>query len=355
MIQGHATAFTATHYRSVFLSDFHMGSRSFDALALLDFLKSIECDYLFLIGDIIDGWKLNKRWFWSDDCNAIFDEISRKSSEHGTKIIYLPGNHDEEIRSLTPFSRNLFSRKLNIKIKNKVIHTMANGCQFLVLHGDQFDRKILRGALPKWTDLIYEKTTKFINACRKSDLQQTQEKRFSLAKTLKKQGKMALYIMNNFENAIYNATQKQEVDGLICGHTHIPTIKTIKDITYANAGSWVGQTHTALVEHHDGHLELIEQPNSYCTQIHMDTLTPMNAISWKIVPDASAYRPKTEVIVQKIQELWPVRPIKQLQEKEKPSFPFLKTDWTNKLKKPNLVPSSLLNILKRKDGTYIIG
>ncbi|MDB2682914.1 UDP-2,3-diacylglucosamine diphosphatase [Alphaproteobacteria bacterium] len=310
MIQGNLSAYSAQHYRTVFLSDFHMGAKSFDAAALLDFLKSIECDYMYLAGDIIDGWKLNKRWHWTEDCNAIIDELIRKA-DNGTKIIYLPGNHDDEIRRILPFSRGRFAKKLGIKIKDKAIHTLADGRQFLVLHGDQFDRKILRGPLPKWSDRTYH----FMAGLIEKIIPQTlptikvkgEKKPFSLAKALKNHGKLALYLLNNFENAAYKIVQEKEVDGLICGHTHIPTIKTLKDITYANAGSWVSAAHTALVEKPDGTLKLLDWPNSYNSQTHIQPSLKHPNIQYKIIAVSMQYRPTTEMITKRIQEIWAVK------------------------------------------------
>ena len=125
-----------TRYRSIFISDFHMGAKAFDAPALLDFLRSTESDYLYLVGDIIDGWKLNKRWYWTEDCSRVLDELARKASE-GTKLIYVPGNHDETIRIVSKIKKHRFARKLNIRIHNRIIHHTADNKRILILHGDQ--------------------------------------------------------------------------------------------------------------------------------------------------------------------------------------------------------------------------
>ncbi len=309
MTQGRYTAYAAQHYRSIFLSDFHMGARSFDAAALVDFLKSVDCDYLFLIGDIIDGWKLNKRWYWTEECNEVIDELVRKTQE-GTNIIYLPGNHDDEIRRTLPFTRRRFARKLGITIKDRIIHTLGDGRQFLILHGDQFDHKILRGPLPKWSDRLYEFAMDALRLITPRALPtitiKGEKKPFSLAKALKKHGKIALYLIGNLEKAVYKAAQEKEVDGLICGHTHIPIIKTLKDITYANPGSWVSTHHTALVEQENGTLEILDWPESTRQQPEISPILKQPAVSCKIVADSSAYRPQTETIVRRIRQIWPV-------------------------------------------------
>lgn len=300
------------YYRSVFLSDFHMGAKSFDAAAVLDFLHSVECKYLFLVGDIIDGWKLNKRWHWTENCSRIFDELARKAAK-GTKIIYLPGNHDDEVRHIMPLTRRGFAKKLGIKITDKTVHTLADGRQFLVLHGDQFDRRILRGPLSRWSDRLYDRIMDLVDGHHPARIKiDGQIKRFSLAKTLSRHGGWALYLLNNFESAVYKMAERRDVDGLICGHTHIPVIKSIRNITYANCGSWVRTGHTALVEHHDGELELLDWPDSGAHYSYEQTNLFGPAFEQrmkpcKIVPDSSRYRTITEMVIRKIRHTWPVK------------------------------------------------
>lgn len=290
-------------YRSVFLSDFHMGSKRFDAPALLDFLQSFECEYLFLSGDIIDGWKLAKRWYWNEDCNRILDELLRKGA-NGTKIIYLPGNHDNEMRQMQHYPFRQMARKFNFKIRDRVIHTMADGRQFLIMHGDQFDSKILGENISRWFDHLYNLINR--QPPRKLTINQ---KKFSLAKTLKKHSKIALMLLNNFEHAVYKLAQARDVDGLICGHTHVPAQKNLKGISYYNSGSWVGHQHTAIVENQAGELGLIDCPSSDDSPTLFDHFTfdthALGTNMLKILPTANSYRPATEKIVAAIQALWP--------------------------------------------------
>ena len=293
-------------YRTVFLSDFHMGAKSFDAKALLAFLKSMHCDYLFLVGDIIDGWKLHKRWHWPEEYNRIFDELARKVHK-GTKIIYLAGNHDDEMRALSPLRQMKFTKKYHVKIKDKVIHTMADGRRFLVLHGDQFDRKILRGPLSKWSDHLYDLMMDLINGYRLPHINiDGQMKPFSLAKFLTRHGQKALIMLNNFENAAHKMAKRLHVDGVICGHTHIPVIKPLRDITYANAGSWLRSGHTALIEHDNGQLALLDWPATYeaFEQRSFNPLFQDQTQHVRMVADASRFRPVTQRIVSHIEEVW---------------------------------------------------
>lgn len=307
-----------TYYRSIFLSDFHMGAKAFDAAALLDFLNKSECKYLFLVGDIFDGWKLNKRWFWTDDCTHVLNTLIKKR-EQGTKIIYLPGNHDDEVRRFMPLARNEVAKRLGIKIKEKTIHTLANGQKFLVMHGDQFDRKILRGPLSKWGDSFYDWVTEILglNDHLPQVLIKGKFKPFSLSKSLSKHGQWALYLLNNFEKAAYRAAQSHSVQGLICGHTHIPVIKNIKDITFANAGSWLGQGHTALVEQENGELNLIDWPATHEAKNFFGPLYFGMPLGVKLINPRPEFNRQTQLIIRMIKDIWP----------EKKPKPSLKLQW----------------------------
>jgi len=305
-------------YRSVFLSDFHMGAKAFDAGAVIDFLQSMECEYLYLVGDIIDGWKLKKRWYWTENCHRVIDELIRKASE-GTKIIYLPGNHDDEVRHLMPLIKSRFLRKYGIRVKEKTVHTLANGKKFLILHGDQFDRSVFKGPLSKWSDRVYDRFMDLVGGHQNIKIKiDGKYKPFSLAKSLGNHGKRALHMLNNFESAVFRAASERGVDGLICGHTHIPVIKPIRNITYANCGSWLRFGHTALTEDFEGNLALIDWPASHEHPELFDMPFQTGSESFKIVPDTQRFRPITLQIVSAIRKTWrtkhsqktPVAPIR---------------------------------------------
>lgn len=251
-----------THYRSLFLSDFHIGAKTFDANALNRFLKQSSCEHLYLVGDIIDGWKLNKRWYWTKECTKVLETLIRMRNE-GTKITYLPGNHDEEVRRFNLLARYDVARRLKITIKDKIIHSLADGRRILVLHGDQFDNAILKGPLSRWSDRFYDwLTEKLQTQERPHIIINGKRKPFSLAKSLKKSGQWALQLINNFEYTVTKQASRHQVDGLICGHTHIPMLKNLNGTLYANCGSWVGKTHTALTEDETGKLSLIDIPGT---------------------------------------------------------------------------------------------
>lgn len=308
-----------------------MGSRRFDALALLDFLQSFECDYLFLSGDIIDGWTLKKRWHWGEDCNRILDELLRKGAS-GTKIIYLPGNHDDEMRRTRKYPFRQMAKKFNFKIRDRVIHTMADGRQFLVMHGDQFDRKILGEHVSQW----FEGVSRVVRRLSGKDAL-AGVKSFSLAETLRKHSKVALMLLNNFEHAVYAQAQARDVDGLICGHTHVPVEKNLQGVAYYNSGSWVGSHHTAVVEDDDGVLSLIDCPSSTEEPALFDYFVPEAAHAvrgFKLLPTAEAYRPVSEKIVLALQALWPEEGAVKLPISEVPVWTrlFAKTRWVQDVK-----------------------
>lgn len=279
-----------TTYRSIFLSDFHIGAKNFNASSLLDFLRSTESQTLYLVGDIIDGWKLNKRWYWSEDVSQVFDELFRKAHE-GTKIIYITGNHDEAVRELSLFKRLRYAAKMNIQIKNRVIHKTARGHDFLVLHGDQFDRAILRGALSRWSDRIYDFIAEKFQHRKKLNIEiEGKVKRFSLSKFLSYHGQVALNILNNFENALAREAKRSDVVGIICGHTHIADFKKIGAVTYANCGAWLKGDGSAIVETLQGRIELLDWPQS---------ALPIESA------ESARYRPMTNRLMASIRRTWP--------------------------------------------------
>ncbi len=289
-------------FRTIFLSDFHIGAKNFNAPALLDFLRKTESQTLYLVGDIIDGWKLHKRWYWNETINEIFDELFRKAHE-GTKIIYITGNHDEAVRDISMIKRLRYARRMNIQIRNRVIHKCADGRDFLVMHGDQFDRALLRGAVSRWSDKLYDfiadkmQNRRPINIAVEGTI-----KRFSLSKFLSYHGQVALNILNNYERALCREAKRSDVEGIVCGHTHIPAYKIIGAVTYANCGSWLKNSKTAIVETMSGRMKLIDWPHE---QTEQAMLPFYNSDIVKIVPDSARFRPMTQRLVASIRRTWP--------------------------------------------------
>jgi UDP-2,3-diacylglucosamine pyrophosphatase LpxH len=250
------------YYRSLFVSDLHMGAPRFDAAAFLDFLNNTESEFLYLVGDIIDGWKLTKAWFWPDIYDRIFQQLLRKQSE-GTKVIFVHGNHDEALRGLAPAARFRFLREFGVPMTDELIHHLADGRRCLILHGDQFDRAIIRGPVARLSDRIYDWLVHKLNLSRGAYIEvDGRWKRFSLSKSLRRSGQWALYLINNFEAAARRRARHTFSQVLICGHTHIPRMKDLRGITYGNCGSWVSGRHTYIAEQPSGALELLVWPSA---------------------------------------------------------------------------------------------
>ena len=245
------TSDVPTHsFRSVFISDVHLGTRGCQAELLLDFIRSMECEQLYLIGDIIDGWKLKGGWHWPQAHNDVVQKVLRMARK-GTAVIYVPGNHDEVARDYCGVHFG------GLVIARDAIHTTADGRTFLVTHGDEFDGVVQHAKwlafLGDWSyRTILMLNTLFNHARRKMGFGY-----WSLSAFLKGKVKNALQFIENFEGAVADEARRRGVDGVICGHIHKAEMRDIDGITYINDGDWV-ESCTALVEHMDGRLELLE-------------------------------------------------------------------------------------------------
>ncbi len=238
--------------RSVFISDIHLGFRGCSADLLLDFLHAVEMDYLFLVGDIIDVWSMQKTMFWPQSHNNVLRTILGKA-KRGTKVIYVPGNHDEVFRD---FDGAVFG---NLEIHREYVHEAANGRRILVLHGDEFDSVVKCSPwLAKLGSNLYDlllAANPYINAVRrKFDLPH-----WSLAAYLKHKAKTAVQYIGSFEEAVAQAARKRGVDTVVCGHIHHAEIRDINGVTYCNDGDWV-ESCSSLIEDMNGQLRLIDWP-----------------------------------------------------------------------------------------------
>jgi UDP-2,3-diacylglucosamine pyrophosphatase LpxH len=240
---------TVRRYRAVWISDVHLGFPGCSADYLLDFLRTTECEYLYLVGDIVDFWQLKKKLYWPQAHNNVVRTVLGKA-KHNTQVIYVPGNHDEILRD---YDGLCFG---NVCIKNHVIHTTRDGRRLLVIHGDQFDGVVkCSRSLAKFGSLLYEwllHANRVVNYVRRK----SGFTYWSLAAFLKGRVKNAVHYMSNFESAVAFEAARKNVDGLICGHIHRAEISEINDVLYCNCGDWV-ESCTALVEHMDGTLEII--------------------------------------------------------------------------------------------------
>jgi len=236
-------------YRSIWISDVHLGTRGSKADYLLDFLKYSDSEYLYLVGDIVDGWQLKRRWYWDQIHNNIVQTVLKKAKK-GTEVIFVPGNHDEAIRQFIDLDFG------GIRVRDELVHTTAQGKRMLVLHGDRFDGVI---ACAKWLayvgDNLYTMILTFnqwFNAWRA----RVGLPYWSLSQYLKSKVKNAVNYISSFEEALADEAKKRGLDGVICGHIHKPEIRVINGVTYCNDGDWV-ESLTALVEDHSGELRIV--------------------------------------------------------------------------------------------------
>lgn len=235
--------------RTVWISDIHLGFRGCSADFLLNFLHNVECEYLYLVGDIVDVWEMKKRLYWPQEHNNVIRTLLGKA-KHNTQIIFVPGNHDEIFRD---FEGAVFG---NVKIQSEIIHTTADKRKLLILHGDQFDSVVkISPMLAKIGSRLYDfllRTNRWVNYFRRK----LGFSYWSLAAFLKHKVKNAVQYISHFEEAVAHEAVKQGVDGVVCGHIHRAEIADINGITYYNCGDWV-ESCTALVEHPNGKMEIL--------------------------------------------------------------------------------------------------
>ncbi|MEE4296739.1 MAG: UDP-2,3-diacylglucosamine diphosphatase [Wenzhouxiangella sp.] len=237
------------HVRSIWISDVHLGYSGCSADHLLGFLRQMRCETLYLVGDIVDFWSLKRRRYWPQSHNDVIRSILGKA-KHGTRVVFVPGNHDEVMRQYD------FLKLGNIEIRDEIIHETIDGRRFLVMHGDQFDSAVMHSPfLSLVGSKLYEVLmilNRWVNAARKK----AGRDYWSLASALKNRVKKAVKYIERFERAVSKEARARGVDGLICGHIHRPEISTLQGRAYMNCGDWV-ESCTALLEHHDGTIELV--------------------------------------------------------------------------------------------------
>jgi len=237
------------HYRAVWISDVHLGTRGCKAAFLLDFLKRVESDYLYLVGDIVDGWRLSRSWYWNQLHNDVIQKLLRKARK-GTKVIYVPGNHDEMLRDYLELHFG------GIHVVGEAMHRTADGRRLLIIHGDAFDG-VVRHA--RWLAFLGDRAynaalllNHWFNKARLS----LGYPYWSLSAYLKHRVKNAVNYVSDYEVAVATEARRRGADGVVCGHIHKAEIREIDGILYCNDGDWV-ESCTALAEHHDGKLEIL--------------------------------------------------------------------------------------------------
>ncbi len=240
-------------FRTLFISDIHLGTRGAQADQLLDFLRLHDADTIYLVGDIVDGWALKSGWHWPQAHNDVVQKLLRKGRK-GARIIYLPGNHDE-------FLRNYYGTHFGgIEVTESAIHTGVDGQRYLVIHGDIFDLVVQHA---RWLAHLGDKAYDF--AIQANRLVNTVRRMigapyWSLSKWAKLKVKNAVNFIGAFETTLANEARRNDVDGVICGHIHHAVIRDAEGVRYMNCGDWV-ESCTALVEHFDGAFEIITWAN----------------------------------------------------------------------------------------------
>lgn len=235
--------------RALFLSDVHLGMKPIRVRQLIEFLRHHDAQTIYLVGDILDGWRLAKGWHWPADYNELIQILLEKAGA-GTSIIYLPGNHDEFLRE---YLGTYFG---GVQLVDRTIHTSATGKTYLVIHGDQFDVVVMNA---KWLAHVGDWA---YNAALRVNLVLNWVRRrlglqyWSLSAWAKQKVKNAVSVIGRFEEALVHEAKQSGVDGVICGHIHLADMHDRLGIQYINTGDWV-ESCTAVVETADGEFELI--------------------------------------------------------------------------------------------------
>ncbi|HWX11462.1 MAG TPA: UDP-2,3-diacylglucosamine diphosphatase [Trinickia sp.] len=236
-------------YRTIWLSDVHLGSSGCQANYLLDFLRHNESEYLYLVGDIIDGWQLKKGWYWPQAHNDVVQKIMRKARK-GTQVVYIPGNHDEAAREYCDLAFG------EIQVRGEAFHTTLAGKRLWIVHGDLFDGVIQHA---KW--LAYLGDTAYtailvLNRWFNRIRSRLGFQYWSLSQYLKHQVKNAVNFISSFETVMIDEARRRGCDGVVCGHIHKAEIRDVDGLVYCNDGDWV-ESLSALVETVEGELQLV--------------------------------------------------------------------------------------------------
>ena len=237
--------------RSIFLSDIHLGTRACQAERLLDFLRHHEADHVYLVGDIADFWAMSRSIYWSAAQNTVVQKLLKRARHH-TSVTYVPGNHDEVLRE---YAGTAFG---DIQVVKDCVHVAADGRRYLVIHGDAFDQVT---KYHRWLavlgDRAYELLVRLNGALSWARRQIGVPGYWSLAGYAKRRIKTAVSFIFDFEASVVRYARERGFDGVICGHIHAAALKQLDGVTYVNCGDWVDSC-TAIMEHEDGRLELVE-------------------------------------------------------------------------------------------------
>jgi UDP-2,3-diacylglucosamine pyrophosphatase LpxH len=261
---------TTRHVRALFISDVHLGSRACKAEQLLDFLRHHDAETIYLVGDIVDGWQLRSGWHWPQTHNDVIQKLLRKARK-GSRLIYVPGNHDE-------FLRDYFGTHFGgVVVTEQATHIAADGRRYVVTHGDQFDRRIVRArrfaALGDHVQMPLRTASMAVNVIR----QWLSLPSWSLSQWAKHKVKDVLNYVQSFEEALAAEATRRHAEGVICGHVHQASIRDFPAARYINCGDWV-ESCSAAVEHFDGRLEIVSWKAAACQDVPAAKITEAHAI-----------------------------------------------------------------------------
>jgi UDP-2,3-diacylglucosamine pyrophosphatase LpxH len=237
------------NYRSIWISDVHLGTKHAQVGKLLEFLRDAECEHIYLVGDFIDGWQLRRKWYWTDEYNVLIQKLLRKSRKR-TRVTYITGNHDE---FLAKFLGIQFGA---VRVVERTVHTGADGKRYLVIHGHQFD------GVAAFNRLLDRVGTVLYDYILDMNMWLNRIQRafgfgyWSFASYIKQKAKAAVKYVNDYEEAMIQFSRRFKMNGVICGHIHRPEIRPVGDFLYMNCGDWV-ENCTALVEDLNGNFSLV--------------------------------------------------------------------------------------------------
>jgi UDP-2,3-diacylglucosamine pyrophosphatase LpxH len=276
--------------RSIFISDAHLGCRYTQAEALLAFLKNHQPQFLYIVGDFVDGWRLSKSWYWTDTYTYLFKRIV-DLMKRGTRVYYTPGNHDEFLRS---FTENLGS----IHLADEFIHITADHRRMLVTHGDKFDAVVLNA---RWLSLLGDVGYNLllgINIVFNAFRRRLGFGYWSLSAAIKSRVKRATSFIGDFEGVVTRHAAQLGCSGVICGHIHTPRITERNGVVYCNTGDWV-ESCTALVEYTDGSFELLYRPLNADCETADDPAEDVSREGTSRLSESDVFRP-----VRVFEEMW---------------------------------------------------
>ena len=238
-------------YRTVFLSDLHLGTPGVQAADLSKLLKKLQCEKLYLVGDVIDMWRLRRKWFWPSEHNDVVRRILKIASKNKTQVILLPGNHDEAARQYHHLEFG------GVQVEPYAVHTTADGRRLLVIHGDQFDLVVKHSPLLSMAGALAYEWLQRLNRGYNRGRALVGLRYWSLSNYLKLKVKKACTFISRFEETLSREARRQNLDGVVCGHIHKAEVAHIDGIEYYNCGDWV-ESCTLLVEHFDGKMEVLD-------------------------------------------------------------------------------------------------